>query len=172
MPYRTIYHNRGVEMPNYYKTTEGSITLELKPKGVFRNLFKKWLPYLTGDNLDLELKVTSSLDTDEQCSYHWLLYDFGTDKNKRIVEQRNGSIVIKSNDVTFEHLKNHLILYESEYHMDVQCKTQQHTLLSFYAMSRDVYRAKWSTALMSGFIGGILGVVVGFLLASLGNGKP
>jgi hypothetical protein len=174
MPYKTIYHNRGIEMPTYYKVTEveGSITVELRPKNIFRRLVKGWIPYLTGDNLTLELKVTSGLGFEKQGDYHWELYDFGSDKNKRTVVSGRGKLQLKPKGVTTVELK-HVILYESDYHIDVQCpQTQQHTLLSFYAMSRDVYRAKWATSLMSGFIGGILGVLIGYLLASSGNVKP
>jgi len=184
MPYRTIYHNRGIEMPEYYKRTEdvkndtqtleGNLTLKLEPANTFRRIFKKWLPYLTGDSLNLRLKITSTLNTPEKGVWRWDLYDYGVDKKKRVVEQRSSSqdFTIEARTTTTVYLKT-LILYESEYHIDVQCpKTQQRTLLSFYAMSRDVYRAQWSTSLMSGVIGGLLGIGLGFWLSTLGKVNP
>ena len=161
-------------MPNYYKINEGGLKVELRPRNVLRRLFKSCLPYLTGDTLDLELKIKSTSNSVEHCKCHWQLYDYGADKSKRIVEQRDvDDFQLNPNIVTTIGLSKHLILYESDYHMDITVtpKTQQRHMLSFYAMSKDVYRAKWSTSLMSGFIGGILGVVVGYLLATLGEAK-
>lgn len=158
-------------MPAYYTESYSSDNLRfsLKPKGI-RNIFKSCLPYLTGDTLDLELKVKSSTNKVSECTYEWQLQDLIPEtRTFRVVAQQGGSFKTKPRGIANIQLGiHHLILYEAEYHVILKVnhgkETQSHTLLVFYAMSKDLYRTNHVNSLMGGFIGAAVGLLVGLLI--------
>jgi len=169
--YKTICHKGELTMPSYgvlYIDGRG-LEIKLKPRGFFRNVFKKWEPYLTGDVLDVKLVVKSSSNTAMNYSYSWQLQDLLPEKNFRVVTQGCGSFMTTPKGTTEVKLRTHLIQYEAEYHLIATVKSDGNeegmkTLLNFYAMARDVYHTKWLTGLMSGFVGAIIGLAVGLLI--------
>lgn len=162
----------GIGMPKYstMKYEPAGLRLSLSPKG-WRGRLKFFIPYLSGDVMDLELHVVSNHSVTHQCEYKWQLQEFLPDRTYVVEKESDGSFMSKPARKTEVQLDTHLLQHGGEYHVIMSLAQgsnplQSQTLLNFRVLVRDEVYINCLLGLVSGFIGAVVGALLAIFLVS------
>jgi hypothetical protein len=132
---------------------------------------RKFLPFLSGDVLALELIIESDSNTSRKYEFSCVLIQRLPDTSEEQIDSELRLITVNKG-TTKVPLKTHLLQYEGEYRLFTQmnisgqAKPHLQTLANFKALARDVFYVDLGKLLAAGLIGGIIGLLVGLLLPS------
>lgn len=158
-------------MPKYDTSywSQEQLKVWLRPNG-FRRLCPRFIFFLSGDILDLELCVKSKNDSVQEYKYTWELQEWSNREYWK-EKQSSGSLMTSPRGTAKVQLDTHLLQHEGEYHLIVSMyrankpeEQRVQTLLNFKVLAYDTFYTDIFKTLMSGFIGAILGLIAGLLL--------
>jgi hypothetical protein len=158
-------------MPKYGKATGESDhpkNWQVRPHGL-RGLFiiRNLWPYLSGDELKLDLHVKSDKQTSKEYEFGWWLWQRNQDGSEKKYDEQTMKITV-NRGLTKIPLKTHLLQYKGEYRLLTQLtskdQTKPHThpqtLMNFQVQANDEYRTTITIGLMSGLIGAVIGALL------------
>lgn len=131
---------------------------------------KSAFPYLSGDALDLELHVVSSLHDAQRYDYRWQLQEY-YNGSYRLEKESKGDFVASPRGRTRVQLDTHLLQHSGKYHIILTLEQSGNilttqTLLNFGVAERDQLYLNAGIGLTSGIIGAVIGSLLTIVLVN------
>jgi hypothetical protein len=168
-------------MPKYSVAQNGNIFPKrwyVRRVGWLGNrLWSKFCPWLSGDELKLELVIES--DIEGMFDFTWVLIRrLSNMTEEQVAHQFIENIRVKKRNKPIP-LNTYLFQYEDEYRLftelnpkaQVQLYPEPHrqTLINFEVLSRDVWYTDWEKDIGIGFIGAVIGALITILVGWIGS---
>jgi hypothetical protein len=175
---------RGDEMPkaDTAKWAQINLTYYLRPntkRRYFWSIFWKFIPYITGDTLDLSLCVKSTDRDVHKYNFKWQLQYWSLIQEEYLCEYEDCGSFVSSSKGSKIGLNTHLLMHEAEYHIIVTVESVENpnnkraqTLLNFKVMPCDVFYGRIIALLTDGLVGAIIGAAIAAIATLATKGKP